>query len=135
MTTDTISQYNATEVVNPPTLSDILTDVLETPHILNEVIAALKEHGVSIVTNGYLKGYLDCLVDSNKIHCTHANNRIKIYSLGPVKDYTFRCCPSCSCHMIIYDSDVGQVVTCSKCATNARVEVTLGSGVQLRKER
>ena len=68
MTADTLTQYNATEVVNPPTLSDILIDVLATPMSITEIVSTLNSRDIRIVTSGYLKGYLDSMLDRNQLY-------------------------------------------------------------------
>lgn len=133
MATDTLTPYDTTEVINPPTLADILIDVLATPMSITEIVSTLNSRDIRIVTSGYLKGYLDSMLDRNQLYIYRfRGGDRKLYSSQPIGDFTHRYCPSCGKSLLILNSNVGGVITCSKCSRKSMVEMTLGSGVQLK---
>lgn len=114
-------------------LMPAVISVLETPCMVSEIVDKLGLMHIHIVNGGYLRGYLDAMVDAGLIFRVGKTNGRRIYSRYPNVEFTHRRCPSCMRQLVVFDSDVGTRLTCPRCMCEMDVELSIGAGIQLKK--
>jgi hypothetical protein len=119
----------------PCSLKTAILDILETPRLLSEVIDELHKYKIYVVNkqSGFMRGYLDALADVGQIYHVGTTSNRKIYSRYPGVEFTHRRCPYCMRQLVIFESDVGGRYTCPKCLEESDVEMSIGSGIQMKK--
>lgn len=115
------------------TLQKALFEILNTPMLVADVVVSLGKYNICVANHAYVRGYLEALNDVGKIHKTKLNGNRVLYSLEPVKEYTYKNCPYCDAQQPIVDKDVGTTKQCIKCGEDMIVEISLSRGVVLSK--
>ena len=114
-------------------LQKALFEILDTPMLVADVVASLGKYNICVANNAYVRGYLEALCDMGAIHKTKLKGNRVLYSIDPVKEYTYKKCPYCDAQQPIVDKDVGTTKKCKKCGENMVVEISLSRGVVLSK--
>lgn len=115
-------------------LYDAVLEILETPMTRSAIMAELHRYQVAgtVSQTGFVRGYLDALVDLGHLHVIGTVQRMRMYSKHPAKEYAHRRCPYCQTQILIFDSDIGLAYACPKCREESIVTMTFKDGVQLQ---
>lgn len=113
----------------PATLQDVLLEMLDTPYRIKDLEQALYKKNIKFVSQGYLKGYLNALVDIGTIFKKNIDN-LPMYSSRPEYLVTRRRCTNCNALVFVYNFSTE--VTCPKCNQKHNVQITFDSGAVLK---
>lgn len=113
----------------PTTLQDTLLSVLETPYSLKQIEKKLYDKKIHIISHGYLKGYLNAMMDNGLIYTKNIDN-ITMYSTNEEYSVTRRRCTNCG--QLLFVFSLNAEVTCSKCNQRHYIVVTFDNGAQLK---
>ena len=115
-------------------LYDAVLEILETPMTRSAIMNELYRYNISaaVTQSGFVKGYLDALVDLGHLYVIGTVQRMRMYSKHPGKEYAHRRCPYCQTQILIFDSDIGLAYSCPKCKEESIVTMTFKDGVQLQ---
>lgn len=114
---------------NIKTLQETLLEMLDTPYRIKDLEQALYKKNIKFISNGYLKGYLNALVDMGTIFKKHIDN-LPMYSTRTEYMVTRRRCTKCSALIFVYNFSTE--VTCPKCNQEHKVHITFDSGAVLQ---
>ena len=113
----------------PATLQDTLIDILETPYSLKQLEKKLYTKKIHIISHGYLKGYLNAMIDNGLVYTKVVDN-IQMYSTNKEYSVTRRRCTNCGQLLFVFSLNTD--VTCSKCNQRHYIEITFDNGAQLK---
>ncbi len=115
-------------------LYDAVLEILETPMTRTAIMNELYRYNISaaVTQSGFVKGYLDALVDLGHLHAIGTVQRRRLYSKHPGIEYAHRRCPYCQTNVLIFDTDTGSKYACPKCKEESVVVMTFKDGVQLQ---
>lgn len=114
-------------------LQEKIYGILQHPKCARDVQTELGLKGIIISNFSYLRGYLDSLVDINKLHSKDIGGKRTVYSTNPISEYTRRRCPVCNRTMVLFQHDLENTVSCPRCKTQYTAILGIKKGVELVK--